>query len=71
MAKVMSYNSDSGELICYAPLDEMVLCITEPDFSKAHDISAAIQKAYRKGSILGRLEMQRSIESHMDTLNAS
>ncbi len=69
MESVMKYNAESGELVCYAAGEE-VLRIIELDFKKANDIGNAVQAAYRKGRILGRLEMQRSIERHMDDLNA-
>lgn len=69
MGRVMKHNGETGELICYAPSGEEVLRMVEPDFKKAYDISGAVQTAYRKGWILGRLELQRSIERHMDDLN--
>lgn len=65
---LMTHNADTGELVCYVASEE-VLRITEPDFVKAHAISKAVQEAYRKGSILGRLELQRVLEQHMDELN--
>ena len=70
MKSVMKHNAEDGELVCYAPSGEEVLRIIELDFKKAIDIGNAVQAAYRKGRILGRLEMQRSIERHMDDLNA-
>lgn len=70
MESVMKHNGETGELVCYAPAGEEVLRTVESDFSKAHDISNAVQAAYRKGRILGRLELQRSIERHMDDMNA-
>ena len=66
---VMTYNSETGELVCFSPPGEEVLRVIEPDFKKAHSISEAIQKSYNKGSLLGRLRMQGSIERHMDDLN--
>jgi len=67
----MTHNGDTGELVCFAPAGEEVLRTVETDFSKAHAISAAIQEAYRKGGVLGRLEMQRLVERYMDELNRS
>ena len=46
-----------------------MLRLTEPDFERAHAISKAIQAAYSKGSILGRLQMQQALEQRMDELN--
>ena len=69
MESVMKHNGETGELVCYAPPGKEVLRTVEPSFQKAHAISSAIQEAYRKGSILGRLEMQRQIELRMDELN--
>jgi len=69
MKSVMQHNGETGELVCFAPAGEEVLRMTEMDIAKAHGISAAIQEAYRKGSILGRLEMQRNLEQRMDELN--
>lgn len=66
---VMKFNSETGELICFAPVGEEVLRLTEQSFSNAHAISNAIQEAYRKGSLIGRLNLQRSLERHMDSLN--
>jgi hypothetical protein len=59
----------TGELVCFAPPGEEVLRIIEFDIAKAHMISETIQNTYLKGSIIGRLETQRSIEQHMDDLN--
>ena len=69
MKSVIKHNAEDGELVCYVPSGEEVLRIIELDFKKAIDIGNAVQAAYRKGRILGRLEMQRSIERHMDDLN--
>ena len=66
----MTHNSETGELVCFAPVGEEVLRTVESDFSKAHAISAAIQEAYRKGSIIGRREMQLSVEHHMSELTS-
>ena len=65
---LMRYNSDTGELTCYAPAGELVLRTVELDIEKAHQISSAIQSAYRKGRTLGQLDMQHSIERHMDSI---
>jgi hypothetical protein len=65
---LMTHNADTGELVCFAAGDE-VLRLTEPDFERAHAISNAIQKAYSKGSILGRLQMQQKLERVMDDIN--
>lgn len=67
---VMTYNDETHELVCYAPPGEELLRIATPSFTTAHVISAAIQEAYRKGSLLGRLELQRCVEQRMDELNA-
>ena len=67
--EVTSYNCDTGELVCCAPGGEIVLEIIIQDFKIANEISEAIQKAYRKGMTLGRLNMQLSIEQHMDKIN--
>ena len=64
----MTHNADTGELVCFAAGDE-VLRLTEPDFERAHAISKAIQEAYSKGSILGRLQMQQALEQRMDEFN--
>lgn len=69
MKSLMSHNGETGELVCFAPAGEEVLRIVEPDFEKARAISSAVQEAYRKGDILGRLKMQLSIERHMNELN--
>jgi len=69
MASLMKYNSETGELVCFAPAGEEVLRTVEPDFAKAKAISDAIHNAYRKGDILGRLEMQRKLEQCMDEFN--
>lgn len=69
MQSIMKYNSKTGEFVCYAPQGEEVLRMMEPSFQKAHTISEAVQEAYRKGKILGRIAMQREIEWHMDKLN--
>lgn len=66
---VMKFNSETGELTCFAPVGEEVLHLTGQSFSSAHAISNAIQEAYRKGSLIGRLNLQRSIECHMDRFN--
>ena len=65
---LMTHNADTGELVCFAAGDE-VLRLTEPDFTRAHAISKAIQDAYSKGSIFGRLRMQQALEQRMDELN--
>lgn len=69
MNNISSYNGITGELVCYAPPGEEVLRVIEPDLSKANVIDRAIQEAFRKGSILGRLQLQRAIEQRMDELN--
>lgn len=69
MAALMKYNSNTCELVCYAPAGEEVLRLFEPDFEKANAISSAINKSFQKGSVLGRLGMQASIERHMDEFN--
>lgn len=69
MQSVMKHNGETGELVCYAPPGEELLRTIEPSFQKAHAISAAIQEAYRKGNLLGRLAMQRDLERRMDELN--
>lgn len=65
---LMTHNADTGELVCFAAGDE-VLRLTEHDLERAHAISKAIQEAYRKGGILGRLQMQKALEQRMDELN--
>lgn len=65
---LMTHNADTGELVCFAA-GEQVLRLTEHDFERAHAISKAIQEAYNKGSILGRLQMQQALEQRMDELN--
>ena len=66
---VMTYNGVTRELVCYAPPGEEILRMVEPSITNAHVISFAIQEAYRKGSLLGRLELQRCVEQRMDELN--
>ena len=70
MNTLMTYNGETGDLVCFTPTGEEVLRIVEPKIKKAHAISNAVQEAYRKGSIQGRLAMQNSIERHMDEINA-
>ena len=41
----------------------------EREARRAHAISKAIQDAYSKGSVLGRLQMQQALEQWMDELN--
>ena len=65
---LMTHNADTGELVRFAAGDE-VLRLTEHDFKRAHAISKAIQEAYRKGSILGRLQMQQALKQRMDEFN--
>jgi hypothetical protein len=69
MRSVMRHNGETCELVCFAPAVEEVLRMIETDIVKAHSVSAAIQDAFRKGSILGRLEMHRQLEQRMDELN--
>ena len=66
---IMTHSAETGELVCYAPEDEEILRIIEPDFNKAFNISVAIQKAFRKGGMLARLKFQEDIEEYMQELN--
>lgn len=65
---LMTHNADTGELVCFAAGEE-VLRLIEHDFSRSHAISNAIQDAYKKGSVLGRLQMQQALEQRMDEFN--
>ena len=67
--RTMSYSDTTKVLTCYAPVGEEVLTLVEPDFNRAYIISNAIQKAYIKGFRIGRLELQRDLEQHLDQLN--
>ena len=42
MNTLMHFDGQTCEMTCYAPADEEVLTITEPDVEKAHAISGAI-----------------------------
>ncbi len=70
MNTLMHFDGQTCEMTCYAPADEEVLTITEPDVEKAHAISGAIQEAYKNGWRLGRLSLQLEIERLMDEKNA-
>lgn len=68
---LMTYNGTTGDLICFTPAGENVLQTVEPNSERAHEISNAIQAAYRNGWVIGRLTLlQRAIERRMDELNA-
>lgn len=69
MQTLTQHDGKTGELVCYTPDGEEVLRIAEHDFTKANKISAAIQESYKKGSLLGKLKFQKSIEQYMDELN--
>ena len=63
---IMKYNAETTELICFAPPGEEILRVDGVSFFLAHTISNAIQAAYNKGNLLGRLELQHSLERFMD-----
>jgi hypothetical protein len=67
---IMTYNADTGALVCYAPPGEEVFRDVIADCGIAHRISNALTQAYQRGVAHGYANLSQRIGDVLMSPNA-